>query len=127
MPTPDELRQLVERYAAAVSARDIDTVLELFTEDAVQRDPVSGPPNIGREAIGTFLRNGVGASTATLFEAVAVHTCGDHVAIDFRVSVTLEAGTMVIEGIEVFTVGDDGRITEVSAYWDDADVTFAEA
>ena len=45
-------------------------------------------------------------------------------AIDFRVEVTLEAGTMTIEGIEVFTVGDDGRIGEVTAYWDDADITF---
>jgi len=126
MATPEELRQLVERYAAAVSARDIDAVLTLFAEDAVQRDPATSPPNVGHEAIGTFLRNGVGASTATTFEALAVHTAGDHVAIDFRVSVTLESGTMVIEGIEVFTVGSDGRIAEVIAYWDDADVTFTE-
>jgi steroid delta-isomerase len=100
--------------------------MALFAEDAVQRDPVTAPPNLGSEAIATFLRNGVGASEATRFEALAVHTSGDHVAIDFRVAVTLEAGTMVIEGIEVFTVDGDGKIAEVTAYWDDADVTFAE-
>jgi steroid delta-isomerase len=125
--TPGELRNLIDRYAAAVSARDIDAVLALFAEDAVQRDPSTAPPNVGHEAIGTFLRNGVGASEATLFEALSVHTSGDDVAIDFRVTVTLESGTMVIEGIEVFTVGDDGRITEVTAYWDDADVSFVES
>ena len=126
MPTPTELRRLVERYAAAVSARDVDAVMELFADGAVQRDPATAPPNVGREAIATFLRNGVGASTATLFEVLAVHTAGDHVAIDFRVSVTLESGTMVIEGIEVFTVDGDGRIAAVTAYWDDADVSFSE-
>jgi len=124
--TADELRQLVDRYAAAVSARDIDAVLALFAENAVQRDPSTAPPNVGHEAIGTFLRNGVGASEATLFEALAVHTSGDDVAIDFRVTVTLEGGTMAIEGIEVFTVDQSGRIAEVTAYWDDADVTFVE-
>ena len=34
---------------------------------------------------------------------------------------------MVIEGIEVFSVDDDGRIAAVNAYWDDADMTFAES
>ncbi len=126
MATPEELRLLVERYAAAVSARDVDAVMALFAENAVQRDPVSSPPNVGREAIAAFLRNGVGASQATRFEPQAVHTSGDHVAIDFKVTVTLEAGTMTIEGIEVFTVDGDGRIAEVNAYWDDADVTFVE-
>ena len=109
-----------------MSARDIDAVLALFSKDAIQRDPATAPPNVGHEAIGTFLRNGVGASIATRFEALAIHTAGDHVAIDFRVSVTLETGTMVIEGIEVFTVDGDGRICEVTAYWDDADVAFTE-
>ena len=69
----------------------------------------------------------MGASQATPFQPLAVHTSGDHVAIDFKVTVTLEAGTMAIEGIEVFRVDGDGRIAEVNAFWDDADVTFAES
>ncbi|MGH9092045.1 MAG: nuclear transport factor 2 family protein [Acidimicrobiales bacterium] len=126
MPTPDELRDLVGRYCAAVTARDAAAVAALFAEDAVQRDPATAPPNEGRAAIEAFFQSAVDASTATRFEALAVHTAGDHVAIDFRVAVTLEAGAMTIEGIEVFTVGADGLIGEVTAYWDDADVTFGE-
>lgn len=124
MPTPDELRALVERYCAAVTARDATAIAALFAEDAVQADPASAPPNVGRDAIRAFFQSAVDASAATNFEALAVHTAGDHAAIDFRVTVTLEAGAMTIEGIEVFTVGDDGLIREVTAYWDDADVTF---
>ena len=62
--------------------------------------------------------------TADPFEALAVHTAANHAAIDFRVTVELDAGQMVIQGIEVFTVADDGLISAVSAYWDDADITF---
>jgi hypothetical protein len=31
---------------------------------------------------------------------------------------------MHIRGVEVFTVTDDGQISEVTAYWGDEDVTF---
>jgi len=127
MPTPESLRHLVDRYCQAVTSRDVDAVVALFTEDAVQADPVSAPPNVGRDAIGAFFQAAVDASSATTFRALAVHTCADQVAIDFRVEVTVEGGTMVISGIEVFTVSEDGRICAVSAYWDDADVTFAAA
>lgn len=118
---------MVDRYCAAVSARDAGAVAALFAEDAVQADPAGTPPNVGREAIRTFFQGAIDASTATRFEALAVHTAGDHAAIGFRVTVTLESGTMTIEGIEVFTVGDDGLIRAVTAYWDDADVTFVAA
>ena len=47
------------------------------------------------------------------FEALAVHTAANHVAIDFRVTVELDAGRMIIQGIEVFTVADDGLISAV--------------
>lgn len=126
MATPDELRALVDRYCAAVTARDAAAIAALFAEDAVQRDPVSAPANVGRDAIRTFFQAAVDASAATTFQALAVHTAGDHVAIDFRIAVSLEAGTMTIAGIEVFTVDADGLISEVTAYWDDADVTFGE-
>jgi steroid Delta-isomerase len=126
MPTPEELRRLIDRYAATVTSGDVDQIVALFTEDAVQADPVSAPPNVGHEAIRAFFTNAVAASVATRFEALAVHTAGNHVAIDFRVTVTLEGGTMVIEGIEGFTMTEDGRIASVTAYWDEADVTFQE-
>ncbi len=125
MPAPAELRALIDRYAAAVTAGDVDAVADLFTDDAVQSDPVTAPPNVGREAIRAFFRAAADASTATRFEAVRVHTAGDRAAVDFRVTVTLASGIMTIEGIEVFTVADDGRIRAVEAYWDDADVTVA--
>jgi steroid delta-isomerase len=124
VPEPAELRDLIDRYCAAVTSRDVDRVVALFTEDAVQRDPATAEPNVGRDAIRTFFAAGLSASLTTDFSALAVHTCGDQVAIDFKVAVTLDGGSMTITGIEVFTVASDGRIAAVTAYWDDADVVF---
>ncbi len=123
MPTPESLRALVGRYCEAVSSGSVERVVALFAPDAVQADPASAPPNVGREAIGSFFAAAFEAAERTTFEALAVHTSGSSVAIDFKVTVDLGGGQMTITGIEVFTVGDDDLIVRVDAYWDDADVT----
>ncbi len=127
MPSSEELRQLVDRYCAVTSSGAVDDYVALFTEDAVQLDPASAPAHVGHEAIRAFRQSAVDASRAMRFEALAVHTAADYAAIDFRVTVELDAGRMIISGIEVFTVADDGRISAVCAYWDDADITFEGA
>ncbi len=102
-------------------------IAEQFAPDAVQADPVSNPPNVGRDAIAAFFTGGIGASDTWRFEAKRVHTCGNHVAIDFEIAVVTGGRTMTIDGIEVFDVGDDGLFTSAHAYWDDADLTFGSA
>ena len=125
MPTPDQLRLAVDHYVETVNGRDPHAIAALFTEDAVQADPASQPPNVGRDAITTFFANGIDASEGWTFQAVDVHTCASTVAIDFRITVSLGEGSMIISGIEVFEATDDGRFASAHAYWDDADVSFA--
>jgi len=125
VPTPDELRAAIDHYVATINSRDPDAIAHLFTEDAVQADPASQPPNVGRAAIAEFFTTGIAASEGWVFEAERVHTCASTVAIDFRITVSLGAGSMVISGIEVFEATDDGRFASAHAYWDDADVSFA--
>ena len=124
MTTPDELRAAVDRYVATINGRDPVAIAELFTEDAVQADPVSQPPNVGRQAIAAFFTGGIAASDGWVFQAADVHTCGSSVAIDFAIAVETGGATMHIRGIEVFEAAEDGRFRSARAYWDDADVTF---
>ena len=65
-PTPDDLRAAVDRYVATVNGRDPGAIAALFTPDAVQADPASNPPNVGRDAIGRFFADGIAASDAAL-------------------------------------------------------------
>jgi len=122
--TPESLRSAVDRYVETINGRDPDAIAALFTEDAVQADPASSPPNVGREAIAGFFAAGIAASDGWVFRATAVHTCGPTVAVDFEIAVTMGTGTMGVAGIEVFESADDGRFSSARAYWDDADVTF---
>ena len=123
-PTPDQLRAAVAHYVDTINGRDPAAIAALFTEDAVQADPASSPPNIGREAITRFFADGIAASEGWVFQATDVHTCASTVAIDFTITVALATGSMVIRGIEVFASADDGRFASAHAYWDDADVAF---
>jgi len=124
MLTPDELRGRITDYVDAVNGRDPQAIAGLFTEDGIQADPASNPPNVGRAAIATFFENGIAASDSWTYTAKAVHTCADHVAIDFAIVVETGGSAMTIDGIEVFVADEDGLFTSVHAYWDDADLTF---
>jgi len=124
MLTPDELRGRIADYVDAVNGRDPQAIAGLFTTDGIQADPASNPPNVGRAAIATFFENGIAASDAWTYTAKAVHTCADHVAIDFAIVVETGGAEMTIDGIEVFVTDEDGLFTSVHAYWDDADLTF---
>jgi steroid Delta-isomerase len=125
MPTTAELREVMARYAEAASSRDADAYAALFTEDAVQVDPYPTPPNVGRDAIRTFIQRSFDACEAMRFEVVDVHPVADRAAITFHITVRLEGGSaMHIRGVEVFTVTDDGLISAVEAYWGDEDVSF---
>jgi ketosteroid isomerase-like protein len=125
MLTADELRERITEYVETINSRRPEAIADLFAEDAIQADPASNPANVGRAAILTFFENSVAASDAWTFTAKAVHTCADHVAIDFSIKVETGGATMTIDGIEVFVVGADGLFTSVYAYWDDADLSFA--
>ncbi len=125
MPTPDELRQAITTYVATINGRDPEAIASLFTEDAVQADPASAPPNVGHEAIRSFFADGIAASESWEFAAEAVHTCASTVAIDFAIAVRLGTGEMRIRGVEVFESAEDGRFASAHAYWDEADVSFA--
>ncbi|HEY6624175.1 MAG TPA: nuclear transport factor 2 family protein [Acidimicrobiales bacterium] len=123
MPSPDQLRSLIATYVSTLNGRDPDAIAALFAEDAVQADPASNPPNVGRDDIRTFFAGSVEASDSWTFSAPTVHTCGDHVAINFRIAVEVGDTTMIMNGIEVFAVDENGLISSVHAYWDEADVS----
>ena len=124
MLTGDQLRERIAGYVEAINSRDPEAIADRFTVDAFHADPVSNPPNRGRAAIVTFFEGGIAASDAWTFTAKAVHTCAPSVAVHFAIALQTGGATMTIAGIEIFEANEEGRFTSVSAYWDDADLSF---
>ncbi|HEY6428964.1 MAG TPA: nuclear transport factor 2 family protein [Acidimicrobiales bacterium] len=124
MPTAQQLRQAMERYAEAASARDVERYVALFTPDAVQVDPYPTGVHKGRDEIRAFMKQSFDACEAMRFEVEECHPVADKAAVRFHITLGLEGGaTMHIRGVEIFTITEGGLISAVEAYWGEEDVT----
>ena len=122
MPSPDEIRAVVDEYVAASNRNDKTAVLELFAPDAVWHDPVGQPPHTGRDEIALFFDQA--RTLADQIEMVPsgapdhVIVCGNEAVLRFEVHATIGESTMVMDVIEVFALDEDARIASARAYWD---------
>jgi steroid delta-isomerase len=118
MPQPADLRATVDRYLEAFNAGDRDAWVGCFAEDAVSEDPVGSEPMKGHEAIGAFW-DGV----HTMFEAPKLSpvfgpiVCGNEVVLAMQATASASGNDVVIDIIDHFRFGDDGRITSLRAFW----------
>ncbi len=125
MPTTQQLRDAVARYAEVASSRDVDRYAALFTDDAVQVDPYPTGVHEGTDEIRAFMQQSFDACEAMTFEVEECHPVADKAAVRFQITVGLEGGaTMLIRGVEIFTITDEGLISAVDAYWGEEDVSF---
>jgi steroid delta-isomerase len=121
MPTPEQVRAAVDAYVDAYQRGDRDAFLDAFADDGVVIDPVGMPPSAGREARGAFWDMVHGMAENLRFEVKHVHVCASEAAMVFEIHAgggEDGAGGMIIDAVDIFEVGDDGRITQVKAYWE---------
>lgn len=124
MPSIDEIKSAVTAYAAAHTRGDIDGIVALFADDAVIADPVDQPPHVGAEAVRAFF-----AGTHEMADSLELTITGPIRAVDTFAAVPLRAVTAMgeskfgIDIIDVFTFNEDGKITDMKAYWSGRDIT----
>jgi steroid delta-isomerase len=120
VPTPEQVRAVVDDYLASFLTKDKEAFLACWADDATQVDPVPSPPNVGKEAIGNFW-DGV-ASLAEKLEPQLdrVHVCGNQAAVVFTMNARTGEGGSCIDIVDVFEINDDGKIASLQAYWDPA-------
>ncbi|OBI68079.1 hypothetical protein A5664_11575 [Mycolicibacterium fortuitum] len=91
--------------------RDIQKVAENISEDIVLKSPIFADPFIGRErAVGviTYLLNVVDH-----FEPGEV-LWGDN---KFAALLTLRVGTTEVEGVDVMTLDEEGKVNSMTIQW----------
>lgn len=122
MPTSEQVHAAVNGYGSAYAARNKEAFLLLFATDAVQVDPYPAPANVGREAIGAFFDNAMNMGPDLTLNVERTIVCGDTAAVDFTVRLTSGEMLVSFSGVDVFTINDDGLITNIVAYWDPSTV-----
>jgi steroid delta-isomerase len=102
MPSPEQIHDVIGRYAASVSSADKEAILACFSDDATVIDPYPSPPCVGKEAIGAFWDGVMALGTPAAFLPEKTVVCADRAVFLFA----------------IITVNDAGLITELVAYWD---------
>jgi steroid delta-isomerase len=122
MPTPQEMRYIMQRYLERVAQHNAEGVVELFSDDISVEDPVGGPAGshvIGRDAVLTFFRTGFARSRPRPELTGAIRTtCGDEAAMPFLLRLELRGEAMEVDVIDVMTFDTNGKISSLRAIWD---------
>jgi steroid Delta-isomerase len=115
----DLVRAAVARYFAAIRAGDPDAWVATFAEDGESHDPVDAPPVKGHAALREFFLRMAGAFTEVELWGEQVFVSGSSAAVKWTGRGTGRNGRAVtFEGIDVFEINADGRISRLWAYWD---------
>jgi ketosteroid isomerase-like protein len=111
----------------AVAAGRKDEWLALFTPDAVVEDPVGPSPldpegkgHHGHDGIGSFWDRNFGAVSRFHFHIKDSFANGPSCANIAAITMWLgdDGTTMTVDGVMIYTVSDDGRITSIRGYWE---------
>ena len=103
---------MVDKYLEAFEKSDLDIIREIYADDAVVEDPAGTEPRQGIDAILEFY---TGAFTMNISLSLTgpVRQAASAVAFPFR----LESPDMKIDVIDVFELGEDGKVVKMTAYW----------
>ncbi|MEM7078337.1 MAG: nuclear transport factor 2 family protein [Pseudomonadota bacterium] len=105
---------LVTRYADAMRAQDIDTIMSLYAAHATVEDPVGTPAREGADAIRAFYSLAM-QSSIDMQRTGAVRFTGGALAFPFRA--TIGGGERIIEGIDVFELDETHKIVSMKAFF----------
>ncbi|MEK8024111.1 MAG: nuclear transport factor 2 family protein [Candidatus Hydrogenedentota bacterium] len=119
MPSRTQVEDVLKNYYAALRSLDLKAAVKTFAPDAVQHCPVGDPPRVGQDAIREFFQG-----VLNHFDAIAVkeeffYCLENEAAAKWTCDGTAVNGRHIsFEGIDLFRINDDGKITEIKAYWD---------
>ena len=132
----EHMKEAVEAYIRLFNAQDADGIADLYADDATVIDPMGTPPKQGREAIHTFyklaVKNGAKlklngpvrvAGNCAAFPFTCSVGAMTHVDADIAVEVDIPKGGMTIDIIDTFVFNEDGKVTEMNAYWGPTNIT----
>ena len=118
-------RAAAQRSMDCVHAKKREDWIANFAEDALIEDPIgrsaldpSGLGHRGRQAIAAFWDRVI-APNRVLFEIRHSYACGSECAnVGTITTVMANGATTLVSGVFTYRVDDEGRITNLRAYWE---------
>jgi steroid delta-isomerase len=116
MPTPQRIREIMERYVERMSAGDADGIAALYRDDATLEDPVGAPLVRGKPAILDWYRKSAGMVKLEI--TGPVRACGLEAAMPLLARAPAGPGkTTRIDIIDVMRFDEQCLIASLRAFW----------
>ena len=116
MSLEDKIVTAIETYVASFEKKELDTIVDLFVEDAWIEDPVGSERKVGREALREFYQAAIDMNVKGTLES-EIRVAGNEAAFAFSIAVDTGNGTLLIRPIDTMTFNDDGKITSMRAFF----------
>jgi steroid delta-isomerase len=120
MPSPEAIRQTVNRYLELVAKGATDDILTLYAADATVEDPIGSDLRRGRDAIHEFYAGFQDVKKET--ELAQLRVAGSEAAFFWHLTLDAGGSRNRISPISVMVFDEDARITSMRAFWSPSDV-----
>ena len=114
-----------QRSRDAVAARDKETWLSVFADDAIVEDPIGPSPfdpegkgHRGRDAISAFWDKAIAPTDKIEFNFVDTFQCGNEEANTGNITITMGDHQIVTEGVFTYRANEQGELVALRAYWE---------
>lgn len=115
MVDAQHMREVMEQYAAAVSAGDVEAILSCYAPDGSCQVPVGGPVHEGIDAVRAFYEGNELAETLVLTGPVRV--AGREAAAPMVARVCFDGVDYELDVVDVAVFDDDGLLTSLRAFY----------
>lgn len=109
------MRDVIERYAAAVTAGNVEAILSLYAEDGSCQVPASGPVHEGIDEVRAFYEGNDLAQSLSLTGPVRV--AGREAATPMLARVLFAEVVYELDVVDVAVFNDDGLLTSLRAFY----------
>ncbi|MFV8162180.1 nuclear transport factor 2 family protein [Mycobacterium sp. 134] len=114
-----------KRSRDAVAARDKQTWLDNFADDAIVQDPIGpsffdpeGNGHQGREAIAAFWDKAIAPTDNLEFNFADTFQCGNEEANIGSIVTTMGGHRITTPGVFTYRANDAGQLVALRAYWE---------
>jgi steroid delta-isomerase len=112
----ESIADVLARYAAFVTAGDVDGIVGLYAPEATIEIPVGGPVHRGIDAIRAFYRDNELAEKLEITGPACV--AGREAAVPMKARIARGGRLVEIDVIDVAAVDESGRLTKLRAFFD---------
>jgi steroid delta-isomerase len=112
----DKIITAVNTYLESFEKKDLDAIINLYSDDCWIEDPVGTDKKIGKDALREFYQVGIDMGAKGSLES-EVRIAGNEAAFAFRIELDTGEGVMTIRPIDVMTFNDEGKITSMRAFF----------